>query len=106
MPQPFRQTDTKSISTQQVLPFFFFILAALWSVDWLMIDFGGRAASQIVENIEAGTWTASGVLEAYVARAAQAQQAMNCLTEGTCAVRPRYSRSFGDHFPAHVTNTL
>ncbi|KAH9991131.1 amidase signature domain-containing protein [Russula vinacea] len=38
-------------------------------------------ASQIVENIEAGTWTASGVLEAYVARAAQAQQAMNCLTE-------------------------
>jgi hypothetical protein len=48
-----------------------------------MIDFGGRAASQIVENIEDGTWTASAVLEAYVARAAQAHQVMNCLTEGT-----------------------
>src|SRR6266849_9867433 len=41
------------------------------------------AASQIVENILAGMWTASVVLEAYIARAAQAQQAMNCLTEGT-----------------------
>ena len=39
-------------------------------------------ASQIVENISAGKWTASVVLEAYIARAAQAQQAMNCLTEG------------------------
>jgi hypothetical protein len=35
-----------------------------------------------VENILAGKWTASVVLEAYVARAAQAQEAMNCLTEG------------------------
>lgn len=96
----------KYLNATGIAFFFFFILAALWSVDRLMIGFGGRAASQIVENIEAGTWTASGVLEAYVARAAQAQQAMNCLTEGTCAVRPRYSRSFGGHFPAHVTNTL
>ncbi|KAI0278662.1 amidase signature domain-containing protein, partial [Russula brevipes] len=38
-------------------------------------------ASQIVENISAGTWTASTVLEAYIARAAQVQQATNCLTE-------------------------
>jgi Asp-tRNA(Asn)/Glu-tRNA(Gln) amidotransferase A subunit family amidase len=36
-----------------------------------------------VENILAGKWTASAVLEAYIARAAQAQEAMNCLTEGT-----------------------
>lgn len=42
-----------------------------------------RTASQIVENILAGKWTASKVLEAYIARAAQAQEAMNCLTEGT-----------------------
>ena len=41
-----------------------------------------RAASQIVENILAGKWIASDVLEAYIARAAQAQEAMNCLTEG------------------------
>ena len=39
-----------------------------------------------MENIQAGTWTASEVLEAYIARAAQAHQAMNCLTEGTCVV--------------------
>jgi len=38
-------------------------------------------ASQIVENIQSGTWTALSVLEAYIARAAQAQQATNCLTE-------------------------
>ena len=64
---------------------FLFILAALGNVHRL-IDFWGRAASQIVENILAGTWTASEVLEAYIARAAQAHQVMNCLTEGTCEV--------------------
>lgn len=40
------------------------------------------AAKQIVENIHAGVWTAAAVLEAYLARAAQAQEATNCLTEG------------------------
>ena len=45
--------------------------------------FWRRSASQIVENISAGKWTASVVLEAYIARAAQAQEATNCLTEGT-----------------------
>lgn len=45
--------------------------------------FWRRAASQIVENISAGKWTASVVLEAYIARAAQVQEATNCLTEGT-----------------------
>ena len=30
----------------------------------------------------AGKWTASVVLEAYIACTAQAQEAMNCLTEG------------------------
>ena len=46
-----------------------------------------------MENIQAGTWTASEVLEAYIARAAQAQQAMNCLTEGTCVMRIGYLKS-------------
>jgi len=46
-----------------------------------LTSWGRRAASQIVENISAGTWTASTVLEAYIARAAQVQQATNCLTE-------------------------
>ena len=36
-----------------------------------------------MENIQARTWTASAVLEAYIARAAQAHQATNCFTEGT-----------------------
>ncbi|KAI0258705.1 amidase signature enzyme [Gloeopeniophorella convolvens] len=39
------------------------------------------SATQIVKNIQAGTWTASDVVEAYLARAAQAQEATNCLTE-------------------------
>ncbi|KAH9057420.1 amidase [Lactarius vividus] len=38
-------------------------------------------AKQIVENIQARVWTATTVLEAYLARAAQAQEATNCLTE-------------------------
>ena len=52
---------------------------------FLLFLLGGPAASQIVENIEARTWTTSAVLEAYIARAAQVHQATNCLTEGTCA---------------------
>lgn len=40
------------------------------------------AAKQIVENIQAGAWTAAAVLEAFIARAGQAQEATNCLTEG------------------------
>ncbi|KAF8270691.1 amidase signature domain-containing protein [Lactarius quietus] len=38
-------------------------------------------ATQIVENIQAKVWTATVVLEAYLARAAQAQEVTNCLTE-------------------------
>lgn len=55
-----------------------------------------RAASEIVENISAGKWTASVVLEAYIARAAQAQEAMNCLSEGTycsCLDYPNLGRN-------------
>lgn len=48
--------------------------------------FRGLPASQIVENIVSRTWTASEVLEAYIARAAQAHQATNCFTEGTYAL--------------------
>ena len=40
------------------------------------------AAKQIVENIQAGAWTAAAVLEAFISRAGQAQEATNCLTEG------------------------
>ncbi|KAI0258706.1 amidase signature domain-containing protein [Gloeopeniophorella convolvens] len=39
------------------------------------------SATQIVTSIQVGTWTASDVLEAYLARAVQAQEATNCLTE-------------------------
>jgi hypothetical protein len=44
-----------------------------------------------VDNILAGKWTASVVLEAYIARAAQAQEAMNCLTEGNVPFVSRLS---------------
>ena len=39
-------------------------------------------ASEIVSRIEKGEWTASRVLEAYIARAAIAHERTNCLTEG------------------------
>lgn len=39
------------------------------------------SASEIVQRIGAGEWTASEVLEAYISRAFLAQQATNCLTE-------------------------
>ncbi|KAI0051046.1 amidase [Auriscalpium vulgare] len=38
-------------------------------------------ATEIVQHIQKGEWTASVVLEAYIARAAQAQAQTNCLTE-------------------------
>ncbi|KAI0065501.1 amidase [Artomyces pyxidatus] len=38
-------------------------------------------ATEIVKHIEAGEWTASAVLEAYIARTAQAQRQTNCITE-------------------------
>lgn len=42
-------------------------------------------ASQIVQNIQSGIWTASAVLEAYIARATYAQATTNCLTESEYA---------------------
>ncbi|KAF9054357.1 amidase [Panaeolus papilionaceus] len=44
-------------------------------------DFLRATASQIVERIAAGEWTASEVLEAYITRAAFAHEKTNCLTE-------------------------
>ncbi|KAK0466783.1 amidase signature domain-containing protein [Desarmillaria tabescens] len=38
-------------------------------------------ACEIVSRIESGEWTATEVLEAYIARAVEAQAATNCLTE-------------------------
>lgn len=40
------------------------------------------AAKEIVDHISKGEWTASEVLEAYIARAVLAQDLTNCLTEG------------------------
>ena len=56
-------------------------------------DVGGRTATQIVENIQAKVWTATAVMEAYLARAAQAQDATNCLTEGARSPLPSASLS-------------
>jgi hypothetical protein len=38
-------------------------------------------ASQIVTNIGKGEWTASRVLDAYIAQAVAAHKLTNCLTE-------------------------
>lgn len=75
-PRPFRQSSTNRISTRQVQYFHNHLQVARRNIEF-------RAASQIVDNIQARTWTALAVLEAYIARAAQAHQATNCLTEGT-----------------------
>ncbi len=40
-----------------------------------------RIASEIVSFIADGKWTASAVLEAYIQRSVQAQEATNCVTE-------------------------
>jgi hypothetical protein len=83
LPRTFPKGSTRSISTRQVL----FSVVHHSGLGAQRLFFGspggGSAASQIVENIQDRTWTASDVLEAYIARAAQAQQATNCLTEGT-----------------------
>ena len=39
-------------------------------------------AAEIVEHIAAGKWTASQVLDAYMARAVVSQAKTNCITEG------------------------
>ena len=41
------------------------------------------SAPEIVRNIESEKWTASQVLEAYIARASLAHATTNCGTEGT-----------------------
>ncbi|RDB20927.1 putative amidase PB8B6.03 [Hypsizygus marmoreus] len=44
-------------------------------------DFTNATATEIVFHIEKGEWTASEVIEAYIARAAFAHDTTNCLTE-------------------------
>lgn len=38
--------------------------------------------TEIVQGIKEGRWTSTEVLDAFVARALEAQEATNCLTEG------------------------
>lgn len=44
-------------------------------------SFTSATATEIVQRISASEWTASQVLEAYIARAVEAQRRTNCLTE-------------------------
>ena len=48
----------------------------------IALTFGNDTASEIVQHISSGEWTASQVLEAYLARATLAHDLTNCLTEG------------------------
>jgi hypothetical protein len=56
------------------------------------------AASEIVRRIGAREWTASGVLEAYIARAAHAHEATNCLTEVMFATARTRARALDEAF--------
>jgi hypothetical protein len=55
-------------------------------------------ASEIVNRIETGEWTALQVLQAYIARAAQAQAATNCLTEVMFATALIQARKLDEDF--------
>ncbi|PPQ63300.1 hypothetical protein CVT24_006745 [Panaeolus cyanescens] len=57
-------------------------------------------ASQIVERIATGEWTASQVLEAYIARAAFAQEKTNCLTEVMLEPARQRARELDQEFAA------
>lgn len=46
------------------------------------VDKAALSAPEILEHIKKGEWSASDVLEAYIARAAVAHSKTNCLTEG------------------------
>jgi hypothetical protein len=56
------------------------------------------AAREIVRRIGAKEWTASGVLEAYIARAAHAHEATNCLTEVMFATARTRARALDEAF--------
>jgi hypothetical protein len=47
-------------------------------------EFLRATAKDITDRIQRGEWTASVVLEAYIARATYAHRQTNCLTESTC----------------------
>ena len=48
---------------------------------------GSISAPEIVTRIQQGEWTATQVLEAYIARAAYAHAKTNCLTESRYSLR-------------------
>lgn len=60
-------------------------------------------ASEIVTRIRNGEWTASDVVEAYIARAAVAQATTNCLTEGAEFFGTRFHH---DHPAGSTRKTL
>jgi Asp-tRNA(Asn)/Glu-tRNA(Gln) amidotransferase A subunit family amidase len=51
-----------------------------------------------VENIANGRWTATQVLEAYIARAAEAHHHTNCLTEVMFATARAHAKALDDQF--------
>ncbi|KAF8630529.1 hypothetical protein AX15_002855 [Amanita polypyramis BW_CC] len=55
-------------------------------------------ASQIVSYIQKGEWTASEVLEAYISRAALAQETTNCLTEVMFEWARRQAKALDEEF--------
>ncbi|KAI0027805.1 amidase signature domain-containing protein [Vararia minispora EC-137] len=81
--------------------------AALWSATQPSSTehqpFLNATANEIVQHIEKGEWTASQVLEAYIARAVQAQQETRCLTEVFLERARAEARSLDEHFSTSKT---
>ena len=59
----------------------------------MTFGFFSLAAREIVQRISKGEWTASEVLEAFISRAALAQELTNCLTEGALTPPPPVFRA-------------
>ncbi|EIW83689.1 amidase signature enzyme [Coniophora puteana RWD-64-598 SS2] len=58
----------------------------------------GATASEIADHISKGEWTATEVVEAFIARAALAQAKTNCLTEVLFADARRQAEELDDEF--------
>lgn len=63
--------------------------SGLVQVQVIHTDHDERTATEIVERIARGEWTATVVLEAFVQRAIVANAAVNAITEGKSALWPR-----------------
>ncbi|KAG6845501.1 hypothetical protein H0H87_008398 [Tephrocybe sp. NHM501043] len=60
-------------------------------------------ATEIVARIQKGEWTASQVVDAYIAKAVQAHAVTNCLTEASSRVRQSNPMRYQNNLPTNTT---